>query len=167
MQASFVDDLRSSLGLTSRQMADLLWINRSGLTMAASGHRPMPGQLLPWLTLLQEIADAAPSPGENGWPNQRSFAGRQLRLLHTELAKNELQQERVDARLEKAERLCTWLPQLLESAICKADENRQAAAALLLRQSQEQRQQYWEQSSQLHARLAALNAAIAHWQTLI
>lgn len=63
MQGSFVDDLRSSLGLTSRQMADLLWIHRSGLTMAAGGLRPMPGQLLPWLTLLQEIADAAPAPG--------------------------------------------------------------------------------------------------------
>jgi hypothetical protein len=174
MPASFVDDLRNTLGLSGAQMAELLWIPRSGLTMAAGGHRPVPSHLLPWLSLLQDIARASPAtknlkaaPGENSSPAQSGFASRQLRLLHTELAKNELQQERVEAKLEKAERLCAWLPQLLQTAICQADAARKQSTELLLRQSQDQRQSCWEQANLLRARLLALNASIAHWKKFI
>jgi hypothetical protein len=78
-----------------------------------------------------------------------------------------LQQERVEAKLEKAEKLCAWLPRLLESAICQSDLDRQATAELLLRQSREQRQQYWEQANQLQIRLLGLGAGIGHWEKFI
>jgi hypothetical protein len=174
MAGSLVDDLRTTLGLTVDQMAGLLWVPRSGVTMAAGGHRQLPSHLLPWLVLLQEMAnpsiaanDPAPAPGENITPMQSSFASRQLRLLNMELNKNELQKERVEAKLEKLEKLCNWLPRLLESTRCQADADRKQTAELLLRQSLEQRQRSWEQANLLRARNLALNSAIAHWKKLI
>jgi hypothetical protein len=171
MPSTFVEDLRVSLGLTSRQMADLLWVPHSGFSMAAGGHRPLPTHLLPWMSLLQELVKFSPQKKANTTAaekilaqQQAAFARQQIRLLHMELEKNKLQQERVEAKLQKTERLCAWLPQLLETTLCQSDPDRHSSAELLLRQSIEQRMIYWEQASQLRAKLRALQAAIAHWR---
>jgi hypothetical protein len=174
MPSTFVEDLRVSLGLTSRQMADLLWIPHSGFSMAAGGHRPIPSHLLPWMMLLRQMANFSQQKKVNAAsmekiaePQQAAFAMQQIRLLRLELKKNELQQERVEAKLQKTETLCTWLPQLLDSALCQSDPDRKSSTELLLRQSTEQRQIYWEQANHLRAKLLALQAAIDHWSLFV
>ncbi len=173
MRNSFVESLRSGLGLSSMQLAGLLQVPYSQLSMAAGGFRQLPQRLRPWMNLLEEMAIAAPGKNkmplvkENpGYQQQTNFANRQIRPLLLEKEKLELQLQRTEATLQQAERRCHWLPQLLQSPLCQQDKDKALIAQLLLRQSHELQQSCWQKVTLLHGRRLALQAAIAYWEML-
>jgi len=174
MRNNFVESLRSGLGLSSMQLAELLQVPYSQLSMAAGGFRQLPQRLQPWMNLLGEIAITAPEKNkmplakENpGYQQQANFANRQIRLLLLEKEKLELQLQRAEATLQQAERRCGWLPQLLQSPLCQQDKDKALIAQLLLRQSHELQQRCWQKVTFLQGRRLALQAAIAYWEILI
>jgi hypothetical protein len=174
MRNALVESLRSGLGLSSMQLAGLLQVPYSQLSMAAGGFRQLPSRLQPWMNLLEEMAIAAPEKNkvplakENpGYLEQTNFANRQMRLLSLEKEKLELQLQRTEATLQQAERRCHWLPQLLQSPLCQQDKDKALIAQLLLRQSHELQKRCWQKVTLLQGRRLALQAAIAYWETLI
>lgn len=159
------------LGISSRQLAWLLMVSQSQLSMAAGGFRPVPVKLQPWMRLLEQLAVAGTFTPHSIDPvlsafntGRRKVVSKQIRVLKLEATRLQMRLERATFQLDKTEKCCTWLPVLLQSSLCIADADRSLATTVLLRQAAQKREAQWLEVQTLRAKLTAVDAALAYWK---
>ncbi len=155
------------LGINSRQLASLLIIPESTMSMALGGYRQIPKQVKPWLELLEKVANNNNILGKNNEKKASAihihYIQKQISKQHLQAEKLLLQLERATHKLQQAKRCFAWLPVLLQSELCKADADRRLSVTVMLRQWDEVRNKKMLQICMLEAKLAATEAALGYW----
>jgi hypothetical protein len=171
MKNAYIEDIKTAFGLTTRELAGLLQINASQMSMAAGGHRPLPYFAQRALQTMGGVAaTAAAATPKTAYTWQNINAEKQRRAMRkAELKMNRLllKQEQLQVRLAQLERRCTALPRLLAHPSWQVNDTQLLTASVMLRQSQEQLQTAQLFAAMMQAQLEGLAAEVNYWRRTI
>jgi hypothetical protein len=166
-----INDLCGQLGISGREIAELLHVPYSVMAMAAAGKRQLPNALTHsmnslWTAMENIGAIEAAIVSELPLKSQRQKAvNKELRRLRLQAQNLVLQIERLNEKLTLLNKRCVWLPGWIENECCKKSESRNLAATLLLRKSLVAREKIWIRWQDATAKLDAVHAAVARWES--
>lgn len=99
-----MNEIRQSLGISQRELANLLSVPKSSISMAESGQRPLPAEMLIYLRLMNEqntLTDALHPEIETEMSRRRGEFNEQLKAEYrAKMARIEVQLVNLDKELE-------------------------------------------------------------------